>query len=241
MAQKVGTAIKDQAFLLRSVNYGEDHRILHWLSAEHGRVHVMAYAARSSRTRAFNAIDYLHHFQIEYQVAGGLARLLTCEPLESFENVRSDYLKTMTALQWLKLLSRLLHEGVGVPGIFDLLVLSLRSLEAQDAAFVDLSYRYWLLAKLGYQLDLARCVRCGCREASHFEFCSNEGGLVCSDCSRSDSEASVVLAQVVPESAWRLDEAISWPPQTVSKLQSLLQHAFEQLLGYRGNEVRKGG
>jgi len=235
MAQKIGPLIKDRAFLLRSVDYGEGHRILHWLSEEHGRVHLMAFSARNSRRRSFQCIDYLQNYQIEYQAGGALGQLLQCEAVECFEKLRVSYPKTVTALQWIKILSRTLHEGINVHGVYDLLRESLGFLQDKDETFIDLVYQYLLLARLGYRLDLARCVRCGSQQSKRFEFMASEGGLLCASCHSGRSVPGIVLSQVIPDGAWTFFGENLWSNGVVPRVQGLLKNAFLELLGFDNN------
>ena len=206
MAKKIGESLKDRAFLLRSVPYGDDHRILSFLTASNGRVEAIALGARKSSKRFSGVLDFLHCLEIETQVPrrGGLSQLLRCELSETFEAVRNDYESTMVALRWIRTVSRVVPEGQNIPGLFALLQQGLGSLSRHRHDWVDVVFLRQLLGRLGFLLDLSRCVHCHRDRAEAFYFCADEGGLLCEACHRGPKTQEI--AQAIPPEFWELEE-----------------------------------
>lgn len=146
--------IEDQAFLLRAVNYGDDHRILSFFTQNYGRVDLIALGAKKSQKRFGGRIDFLNYLQIDYRPSpeGRLGRLQEVQLVQSFVRVRGDYDRLMMALEWCRLLAQVLHRDQPLPKLFRSLKQGLHALEIfQQAEAVDLSFRYQALAALGYE------------------------------------------------------------------------------------------
>lgn len=233
MAQKIGELVRDEAFLIRSVDYGDNHRILNWLSASHGRVHLMAYAARKSQNRLLGMVDYLHCLKIEFKPHSnaGLGQLVRCELVTGFEEIRQSYSKTLMALGWLRILSQALQEGGQVPGLYDLLYDHLRYLEAKEENWVELVFLHRLLTRLGYHVELSRCTQCGACQSSEFHFIAHGGGLHCASCHRGGIKG-IVLDQPFPSEYWSLQHELNpWPVAQVNQARKVFHEAFQELLG----------
>ncbi|MDL1871709.1 DNA repair protein RecO [Deltaproteobacteria bacterium PRO3] len=209
VVKKIGESLKDQAFLLRSVPYGDDHRILSFLTASHGRVEAIALGARKSARRFSGVLDFLHCLEIETQVPrrGGLSQLLHCELREPYEGVRADYEATIIALKWIRTVSRVVPEGQSVPGLFALLQEGLSSLAVYRRDWVDVVFLRQLLGRLGFLLDLSRCVLCHRDRAEAFYFSAEEGGLLCEACHRGPKVQP--LAGAIPGDFWERESGAS--------------------------------
>ncbi|HKX12649.1 MAG TPA: DNA repair protein RecO, partial [bacterium] len=121
MAAKIAEPIKDLAYLLRSIAYGDDHRILSFLTAGHGRVDMIALGARKSLKRFSGVLDFVHCLDVEFKPnERGLANLMQCGLRESYPAIRESYEGTVLALQWLGLLAKALPEAQQVAGVFSL-------------------------------------------------------------------------------------------------------------------------
>lgn len=209
VVKKIGESLKDRAFLLRSVPYGDDHRILSFLTASHGRIEAIALGARKSSKRFSGVLDFLHCLEIETQVPrrGGLNQLLHCELREPYEAVRSDYESTLIALQWIRTVSRVVPEGQSVPGLFPLLQEGLSSLSRHRREWVDVVFLRQLLGRLGFLLDLSRCLRCHRDSAEAFYFSPEDGGLLCETCHRGPNLQG--LESAIPPEFWERESTVS--------------------------------
>lgn len=148
--------IVEQAFLLRTVNYGDNHRIVSLLTKAHGRVDMIALGAKKSQKRSHGLLDFLNQLHVEYQVSprGGLYQLKELSLLASYPQIRSDYDLLMMALEWFRLLAKILQQDSSLPKLFESLQQALAALEFfQEPQTVDVSFRYQALAALGYELQ----------------------------------------------------------------------------------------
>lgn len=230
MAAQVATSIQDQAFLLRSTPYGDDHRILSFLTSTYGRVDAIALGARNSRKRFSGVLDFLYCLQIEFQSRprGGLPQLLRCELLEGYEEVKGDYDATIVALQWIRVISRVLHEGQGVPGLFQLLQDGFQSLGTHRSDWVDAVFLRTLLGRLGYFLELSSCLRCHSPSASSYYFSPSDGGLLCDHCHRGPGLRP--LAAAIPPRFWE-EEATAREEALLKESRRIFAEGFRYYLG----------
>lgn len=231
MVSKVTSLIKDEAFLIRSVAYGDDHLILSCLTREYGRVDLIALGAKKSRKRFGGVLDFLNHLELEFDHSsrGDLNRLVHCELKNSFPSILKNYQKTIVSLEWLRLLSRAIPLGGSVPGLFPILRACLKSLEVRDTDWVDLVFRRRVLTCLGYHLDLAKCRRCGKREGGPFYFDLSGGGLFCSHCKES---GGFRVSACFPEDWWELERNRNpWEPKRLYEGQTILRQGYQEYLG----------
>lgn len=236
MAPKIAEPIKDFAFLLRSVNYGDDHRILSFLTAEHGRVDMIALGARKSIKRFSGVLDFVHCLGIEFKPSErGLATLLQCVLQESYPSLGQSYEGTVLALQWLGLLAKTLPEGQQVPGVFSLLQGVFRRSGAADFAWLDVAFRRQLLSRLGFHLDLSCCARCRAQDPGRYYFLAGEGGLICAACHRGPERQG--LSGTIPESFW---EGGAEATARIAESRWILEESFRSFLGVEISRVEFG-
>ncbi|MFO1463880.1 MAG: DNA repair protein RecO [bacterium] len=241
MVAQIALPIRDQAFLLRSVPYGDEHRILSFLTAQHGRVDAIALGARNSRKRFAGVLDFLHCLEIEFQVRprGGLPQLLRCELREGFEGVRGDYDATMVALNWIRLLSRVLHEGQNVAGLFGLLRDGFHSLGQHRSDWVDAVFLRALLGRLGFFLELSRCLRCQNAVGRAFYFSPEAGGLLCDLCHPGPGLRPV--ARVIPARFWDTEATSGDGDLLLAVSRQVFAEGFRHYLGVELREKEFDG
>jgi len=228
MAPKIAEPIKDLAFVLRSVAYGDDHRILSFLTAAHGRVDMIALGARKSHKRFSGILDFVHCLDIEFKPNDrGLSTLLQCSLRESYPTIRESYEGTVLALQWLGLLAKALPEGQQVQGVFGLLQEVFRRSAAENAAWLDVAFRRQLLSRLGFHIDLSRCARCQAQAPGRYYFLAGEGGLLCASCHRGPERQG--LLDIIPEKFWWEGEAMA--PSRIADSRWILEESFRSFLG----------
>lgn len=198
MVSQVKLSQRTLAYLIRSIDYGENHRILSFFTRERGRIDAIAWGAKKSRKRFGPALDFLNRLEVEFEsrASSGLYPLSQVELLGTHPLIRSEYDRTWAALEWFKLLSQSLKEEAPVPGLFEILERHLEALGDRPISRVDQAFRYHLLELLGYALELIRCARCHARSSEPAAFVPSEGGLLCRHCH--SPQASEIQAHFFP-------------------------------------------
>lgn len=174
--------------MIRSVDYGDDHRILSFLTRQGGRVDAIALGAKKSLKRFGPALDFLNRLQLQFEgpfaspPKSGLRRLMGVELQNTYPLIRREYERTWIALEWCRILSQALREEGPAPGLFEEMELHLCALGQGTPQWVDDAFQFRLLRSLGYSLELTRCARCHGVSPGTVAFVPGEGGLLCGSC-----------------------------------------------------------
>jgi DNA repair protein RecO len=166
--------LRDEALLLRRIPYGDTSLICHFLTAEHGRIALMARGARRLKSPFRASLEPLYTLQISWRLGrtgmGGLADIQRGRSL--LEPSHSLY-----GLELLAIVSRLFHEGN--PHGFEETHAALKLLGERKQH--GLLVAVWhLLVAAGWLGDLSHCWKCG-REAEQAMFWQH-AHLVCESC-----------------------------------------------------------
>jgi DNA repair protein RecO (recombination protein O) len=183
-------AVRTEALILRSVDYGESDRILHLLVPDRGRLTVIAKGARRSVKRFPGTLDLFNHLRIQFEQrrSTSMARLEHASLIESFLPLRRETRRFALACYLLELLDRMAPEGGARNDMRRLFAFALAGLRGISTQIPDARFRTFLelrsLDALGLRPELARCVRCGngLGEALQIDFHVSDGGTVCSSC-----------------------------------------------------------
>jgi DNA repair protein RecO len=166
--------LRDEALLLRRIPYGDTSLICHFLTAQHGRIALMARGARRPKSPFRASLEPLHALQISWRPGrtgmGGLADIqrgqLLLEPSLSLHG-----------LELLAIASRLYQEGD--PHGFEETQAALKLLGERKQQ--GLLVAVWhLLDAAGWLGDLLHCWKCG-KEAEQAMFWQH-AHLVCESC-----------------------------------------------------------
>ena len=191
-----------QAVVLRTVPW-RDHDLIVDLLTPMGPVTLLARSARRSMRRFGGALDQGTHIQIEVGTTRqGRARLTSCNVLTPVMAVRAD-LDRIAHLNYVLEISRLVAQPESAdPELFVMLLQYLAVLEQSTATAEALvAWELRVLAHLGYQLYLARCVGTG----------GQPNGL-------SLSSGGAVDAQLCPAS-----DVVRVPPRAIEAMWGLTQ------------------
>jgi DNA repair protein RecO (recombination protein O) len=188
------SVIGGEALLLRSVDYGESDRIVHFLMRNRGRLTAIAKGARRSRRRFPGTLDVFNCLQVEGRLGPrtSMAFLETARLIDPFLGLRRDPARYALASFLTEMLDRLSPEGIGGQEAERLYSFAIESLALLETLRPDPTLRVLLelraLDALGLRPELGRCVRCGRipgaqLDAAHcVSFFVPDGGIVCSAC-----------------------------------------------------------
>ncbi len=119
--------------VLKKVKMSESDLIIHGLTVNGSRLHLLARGALRSRKRfGGGVLEPSHYIEIEYNPPGEHSQmgvLLEAKIIDSFEGLRKDYDRLDTALRLLEVIERS-SPGGEMHGSFDLLGNALKSLDA---------------------------------------------------------------------------------------------------------------
>ncbi|GAB6933142.1 DNA repair protein RecO [Calditerricola satsumensis] len=180
--------VRVEGVVLRTMDYGEGHKIVTLFTREQGKMGAVARGAKKPRSRLAAVTQPLTHGLYLCHAGGELATLSQGEVLHAFSRIRHDLLQTAYAAYILEVTDRLLAEREAHPRLFDQLVGILEQIEAgKDPEILTRIYELRALAASGVRPHLDACVACGRLEAAAFSV--REGGFLCSACRPADRDA----------------------------------------------------
>lgn len=187
-------SVSAEAIVLRSLRFGEADRIVHLMTAEHGRLGAIAKGVRRTRSRLGARIEPLGHVEVQLHVGrGDLATVTGVDLVRSHQALRDDHRQVEAAAVAVEAVTRLFHEHDPSPKAFQALARFLDVLEEQGPpATADppattatdpllLSFQLKLLWLAGYLPRFDACAACG-GQVALVGFSSAAGGAVCADC-----------------------------------------------------------
>jgi DNA repair protein RecO (recombination protein O) len=183
---------KIQAVVMRSFPLGETSRIVHLLSAERGRVHVVAKGVRGPRGRFGAALEPFTRIgaMIYYRSERDLQFLSQADIVARRDVLGSSLARFAYANAVIELLDQALAGEEPGPALFDLVDSSLEALERvpeTELRSAFLSYAFRLMGLLGYRPELEHCVHCGREPGEGVAFAAAQGGVVCRNCAGAET------------------------------------------------------
>jgi DNA repair protein RecO (recombination protein O) len=172
--------------VLRSIRYGEADRILHAMSADHGRLSAIAKGVRRTKSRFGGRLEPLMrvHLELHLSRSGDVHTVTGADVVDPYRRLRTDAAALDAAARACDAVGRLFDDGDPHRGVYHLLANELALLDArpEHAGRANaLAFRLKLLLAAGFAPQLAACASCGERE--HLAgFSGAAGGVVCTAC-----------------------------------------------------------
>jgi DNA repair protein RecO (recombination protein O) len=154
---------QSEAIVLRSYPLRESDLLVTFFTRAEGKVKGVARAAKKSKRRFGGALEPLTCVRLYYEdrVGHELARLDSCDILESPLSVTVDYPRVVALEHVAELLDELLPDREANDSIFRLAVSVLGQLRA-GAIWIPLTYfQLWLVRLIGFLPELTECTVCG--------------------------------------------------------------------------------
>ena len=182
--------------VVREMAWGENDKRIVLLTADRGRISVLAKGARSMKSKYTNTTCLFTYGNFEITERGGYAWLGGASVIESFWGIRNDIDRLALASYVVDVAGELTGEEEPAG---DILRLTLNTLYAISQNFkpreqIKATYEIRALAMSGYMPDLSGCGLCG-KEADELLYLDIMNGMLeCHDCINSLS-AKVHLAE----------------------------------------------
>jgi DNA repair protein RecO (recombination protein O) len=194
------------ALLLERFPYGESSLVAHVLTAEHGRVHLLAKGCFRPGSAHYCTLDVFDTLSIEYAArpAGELCPLTSAVVLRRRASIAADLPRYRCAVTHLELIELGAREGHEESAAYALLEAALERLRAQesDPEIERIVFDLAFLQNLGLAPALEACAACGLAPAPRGEqaFSRGAGGVLCARCAaeaRASGRAVETLARPV--------------------------------------------
>lgn len=198
-------SIKDEAIVLRRLDFSENSQVLAFFTREHGLQRLIAKGIKRGTKKKFaTGIDLLERGSLVYWRSPGsersLATLSEWRQLDLHLGLRNSLKHWYAAHYAAESTSGVLEEGDPHPRLYDALGLTLARLSTTEPALPEIvRFQCILLQEAGLWPDLGRCVLCGriAPPGRSGYFSAHQGGLVCRNCQGPLPEKRLVPAAVL--------------------------------------------
>ncbi len=181
---------KDVALALRIAPWSNTSRMVLWLGRRNGRIATMVKGSQRPKSFFLGQYDLFYTCDLVFyrRERGGMHLLRECAPLDLREGLRGNWRASAIASYAADVVARALQDEAPAPGVFDLLAAAWDELAAHGLSAGILSwFELHLMAELGLEPSLARCVGCGqdVTRARGAGFSCARGGVLCRRCGAS--------------------------------------------------------
>lgn len=141
-----------EAYLLHSREYRESSLLLEVFSREHGRLSMVAKAARSPKSRYYGNLQLFVPVLLSWSGKGELLNLVNLECVSPAVKLRGR--RVLCGYYVNELIMRLLHRHDPHEDLFDIYASTLTALQQEDEELVLRRFERQLLQEVGYGLNL---------------------------------------------------------------------------------------
>ncbi len=238
------------AIVIKTTDFGESDRIVHFFTREFGRVRGVAKGAKRSLRRFIGSLEFPAHVDLRFfeKKTSDLVRVETATLQAQFAGIRGDLGKLTEASLLLEIVAFATGEHEPHRPLFDALIRGLTLIDGLEewerkGPGVSRLLETRLLSLLGFEPGLAACV--GCRKPLdgilHPAFSIARGGVLCDACASGERNLLPVgrdtlrlLAQGIRADIDLLPR-FTWTPRTAREAARLV-HPFAQ--AQLGRELR---
>jgi DNA repair protein RecO (recombination protein O) len=180
--------VRSPALVLRKFEFGDTSQVLHLLTRDHGRVHVLAKGIHRPKSTLGGPLDLLEAGEARwYPRRDGLSVLGGFDRSGHFPGVRRSLPRLEAAFGVIEVLGGAAREEHADPALFDLALATLRALETappERAPALLVRFDLRALAALGLAPVLDACVACGAVPAAAPppRLSPARGGALCGAC-----------------------------------------------------------
>ena len=170
--------------VLRSVDTREADKILTVLTAERGKIPVVAKGARSRRSKVTAATQLLAYAELVLSESHGWQYLTEANTLELFDGVRQDVERLSLASYFAELVESVTYEEAEAGEILSLLLNALYALGTlkKEPELVKAAFEMKLMSLIGFEPLLEGCVYCGEEHPAEPVLDLQGGVLRCTGC-----------------------------------------------------------
>ena len=173
-----------RGLVLRATETKEADYILTVLTAEHGRLAVIARGARRRTSKLAAACQHLAFSELVLYRRGSWYYLDEASTIALFDGLRTDLEKLSLASYFAEMAEAVTSEDLPSGEVLSLLLNSLYALDTlqKPQSIVKAAFELKLLALSGYEPLLDGCAVCGTHNPKEPVFDAQQGVLLCKEC-----------------------------------------------------------
>jgi DNA repair protein RecO (recombination protein O) len=178
-----------EAIIIKKTKLGEADSILTLYTPHLGKIQGFAKSLRKTKSKLAGHLELLTHSLVSLARGRNLDTITGSQTIDSFLPLKSDLQLTSYALYVTELVNQFTADHIENFPLFQLLLETLEHLcQANNNEMVLRYFELHLLNEVGYRPQLQQCVSCRARlEPGINSFSPAAGGVLCPDCSRSQS------------------------------------------------------
>jgi len=192
---------KMDGIVLRTTDYGENHRVVTVFSLEFGKIALMARGVRKTKSRLASVCQPFTYATFHaYMSASGMGTMQQGDSIDSFRALRESLNYAAYAAYIVELFDRFCDDRVPSEGAFLLLVTLFEYLRSNiDPEILARIAESKIVQIAGIRPDLNRCADCNRELTESRVFSVRQGGPLCPPCGMRDDRAHPMAP-----ATWRL-------------------------------------
>ena len=222
-----------EAIIIKKTKLGEADSILTLYTPQLGKIQGFARSLRKPRSKLAGHLELLTHSQVSLARGRNLDTITGSQTINSFLPLKSDLWLTSCALYVTELINQFTADHIENFSLFQLTLDTLDQLcQANNKDLVLRYFELHLLDSVGYRPQLRECVACHrALEATTNSFSPSAGGMLCPDCSHTQSFAYSL--SVNTQKVLRLLQSSDYTSASRLKIDSELARELEKVMsGY---------
>ncbi len=182
---------KVEAIVIAHTEYAEADRFVRMFTLENGKLNTLARGVRKIQSRKAAHLEPFTHSALVLARGQTFWIITQAETIDSFTAIHDDLKKTADALYILELVDKVSLENQPEPGVFRLLLETLKRIDACVDTFNALRYfEMRFLDAAGFRPELIHCVACKKEIQPEDQYFSPlQGGILCPQCGPLDGKA----------------------------------------------------
>ena len=178
-----------EAIILSYSPFGEADLLVTMFTRDQGKVRAVGKGARRSTSRLVGHLEPLTVVRMSMAHGRSIDIISQAEVVESFASLKEDLTAITKGLYLAELVDGFGAEASANPELFQLMIDTLRAVQADPASDLPLrAFEFHLLQVSGLRPELYHCVECRQElEPDAHRFSPNVGGTLCLECAPDDA------------------------------------------------------
>lgn len=228
-----------EGIVVRTVDYGENHKIITLITNNSGKVGVLVRGARKVRSKHASLAQPFTYGEYSFVRSSGLGTLQHGELIQSNHLLRTDLDLTAHASYIAEFIDRAIQDDEIGNTHFEQLKACYNGLsQGKDVTVLTSIFEMKMLIMSGYSPVVEECIHCG-NHVGPFKCSGYAGGILCSRCSGNDaslpqiSETALKLLRLFKVIDLRQVGNITISKETKQEVSALIRMLVDCQLGIR--------
>lgn len=159
---------KAQGIIIKAQDFSEFDQILTIYTRELGKIKAIVKGVKKPKSKLRGGVQLFSYCQLELFKGKSFYRVIHSSSLKSFIELREDFDKMTSALEWLEVVDSFVQEEEVDEETFLLTLLGIASIACGDTVKSLRAFETKLLVSLGYLPSQISCLRCSSKGKVYF-------------------------------------------------------------------------